>query len=77
MQHQSNEDKIVRMWALHKHPSDFPDKYVARLFENETPTATVIAVSNYDDLAIQMMNMGLVRLDRSHDDPETLLEVWL
>ena len=65
------------MWALHKHPSDFPDKYVARLFENETPTKSFIAIDNYDDLALQMISMGLVRVMRSTDDPPTLLEVWL
>ena len=32
----------LSMWVVYDHPSDFPDRYVARLWEGEKPTSNVM-----------------------------------
>ena len=73
----SEERPPLRIWTIYKNPSDYPDKWVARLFENDQPTETVIAIDNYDDLALQMMTQQLHRMPRSENDEPQIVEMWL
>lgn len=72
---------MLRMWTIYKHPKDYPDSYVARLWEADAGgprmTASVVIASSLEFLREQMMDMGLVKLDRQPDDDPVIVEVWL
>ena len=71
----------LRMWAVFKNPTDYPDQFVARLNEisaaGVVPTETVIISENYDVIERQMLELGLFKLDRSVDDEPHVLESWV
>src|SRR3954451_7895034 len=60
---------ILRMWTVYNSPQDYPDKFVARMFEVEAsgsrPTASIVIAPTLDRLRDEMREMGLIRLKRS------------
>jgi hypothetical protein len=69
--------KILSMWTVYDHPSDYPDKYVARCFSGEQPTSSIIIAENLEVIRyILCLEMGLTRQRSPEDDPK-IVEVWL
>lgn len=63
-------DDPLRMWAVYDHPSDYPDKFVARLHEvdgnGSRPTASIIIADDLDRLRDMLaFEMHLVCLARA------------
>lgn len=69
--------KGLPIWVVYDHPSDFPDDYVARLWQGESPTDTVISHADLRSVRLELWMKGLVRLDRAEGDDPKILETWL
>jgi hypothetical protein len=67
----------LSIWVVYDHPSDFPDHYVARLWEGETPTSVVLIHRDLERLRERLERLGLVHLDRMEGDDPVVLETWL
>ena len=67
---------VLNIWAIYDHPADFPDSYVARRFEYDKPTATIIK-GTLPRLRKAFRLCGLHCLTRSPDDDPVIVETWL
>jgi hypothetical protein len=72
----------LRMWTIYDHPSDYPDKYVARLFDVDDdgpkPTSSIIVAPDLQMLRdILEFEMHLTCLARSPEDDQKIVETWL
>jgi hypothetical protein len=67
------------IWVVYDHPTDFPDAFVARLWEGEAPTDQVLMSDSLDEvrtmIAAQMP--GAYCLFRMDGDDPKILETWL
>lgn len=74
-------EEPLRMWTVYDHPTDYPDVYVARLFEvtasGAKPTSIMLHSEELSGIRAAMMANGLTRLQRSEDDDAKIVEVWL
>ena len=64
-------------WTVYDHPRDFPHCYVARRFEGERPTGDLVVAADLDALRQQLIERGLVCLDRDPEDDPAIMETWL
>lgn len=66
------------VWVVYDHPQDFPDHFVARLWEgmDNTPTATVLVADTLAELR-DMLPPDLNGLERMEGDDPTIVETWL
>jgi hypothetical protein len=73
---------LMPMWVITEKPSDFPDKFVARLFVigpgRVNATATYFL---FDDLS-RARNLfvaipGMVRISRERGDDNVIVEAWI
>jgi hypothetical protein len=67
---------VLNIWAIYDHPKDFPDSYVARVFEYDKPTTTIIK-GTLPRLRKSFRLCGLTCLTRSKDDDPVIVETWL
>ncbi len=67
------------VWTIHRHPSDFPDKYVARAYVVSAgkvqPSATY-NVRDTHEAARASLPQGLINLGRMPEDTSTIVETW-
>ncbi|MGZ3742736.1 MAG: hypothetical protein ACXVB1_00160 [Pseudobdellovibrionaceae bacterium] len=71
------ESNTLSIWTVYDHPSDFPDLFVARRFENLKPTMDYIAVSELEDIRKIMRSSGLFCLARAPQDDPKIIETWI
>jgi hypothetical protein len=75
------ERGVLPIWTVYDHPKDFPDVFVARLFDQNAdgPLATVTAMgsSNLRELRQFFIDYGLVRIPRYNDDDPCIIECWV
>ena len=64
------------VWVVYKKPSDYPEKYVARLFLSEQATDEIKIADDLKTLR-DMLPEGLYRLPRQQGDDPVILETWL
>lgn len=72
----------LAIWTVYRHPSDYPDKFVARRFDVDgdgaRPTASIIIASDLETLrGILEFELLLTRLDRHPVDEPQIVECWL
>lgn len=72
----------MRMWTVYDHPLDYPDHFVARLWEvtpaGSTATASIITATDIEKLRDTLeFEMGLAMLLRDPNDDPAILEIWL
>jgi hypothetical protein len=67
---------VLNIWTIFDRPSDFPDSYVARVFEYDKPTATIIK-GTLPRLRKSFRLCGLTCLTRCKDDDPVIVETWL
>jgi hypothetical protein len=69
------------MWTIYDHPRDFPNSYVARLFQVEAgksgATETIIVNDDLELIRKEFESCGLVCIIRADDDDPVILETWL
>jgi hypothetical protein len=70
----------LKMWTVYDHPSDHPDRFVARLWlvdrKGAKATTEIITALKLKTLR-ESLPPGLVCLKRMPDDDPKIVEVWL
>lgn len=70
----------LTMWVIYKHPRDYPQQYVARLWEIRAgcvlPTADVMMADTLAEIR-KSIPVGLFRTERFSDDDPCIVEVWI
>jgi hypothetical protein len=74
--------ELLPMWTVYDHPKDFPNSFVARLWNvgvGGSPIATneVLVFPELEAIRLRMRNRGLTCLARSEYDDPNIVEVWL
>ena len=71
----------VRVWTIYRHPSDYPEDYVARLWESDSagtrPTGSIVVSPKLEIVRDHMRELGLTRLERDPGDDPAILETWI
>jgi len=62
--------------TIYADPSDYPGKYVARLFDMSTPT-TYISIADTMDEIRSTIPRTMIRLSRQPNDDPCIVEVWI
>lgn len=70
--------KVTRMplITVYNSPTDYPGKFVARLWDIDKPTAFVATADTLDELRDSIPD-AMHRLDRRQDDDPCIVEVWI
>lgn len=63
------------MFLIFERPADFPDKYVARLYDTHKRTS-FCTLSDTLEQARESIPRGLTRIERGCFDPKELVETW-
>lgn len=74
--------QVLDMWVVYDHPTDFPDKFVARRWEirrEEHPTDDVLTANSLEQLrlTIQREKFCSVQLPRFENDDPVIVEAWI
>jgi len=70
----------MQQWVIYRHPRDYPDKYVARLWgvwQGEIVATDEMALAETLQQIRRMIPPGLYCLGRFEDDDPCILEVWI
>lgn len=67
----------VPIITVYKHPADYPDKYVARVFDLKRPTNLAAVADTYEDLLAAIPTGVMVRMERSSKDDPVIVETWV
>lgn len=66
----------LELWVIYKHPKEYPDKFVARMWILDKPSSDVVFGNTIREVRIAIPK-GLTRfLPDSEDDPK-IAEIWL
>lgn len=74
---------VLSMWVVYEHPTDYPEKYIARRWEidGSTPDGTrtdeVIIADKLDRLQFSMSQKGIKWIPRVPGDEPHIVGVWL
>lgn len=64
--------------AVYAHPEDYPGNYVARVYDVDVPTNTVIVKESLEEIEADIQeNTGKVFLKRRKEDVPALVGVWV
>lgn len=71
----------LEMWTVYDHPKDYPDSFVARLWQivdgEPLPTPMIMQADKLVKIQRQFEAIGLHRLPRFPGDDPTIVETWL
>ncbi len=66
------------MIAIYDHPDDFPNKVVARIWDMDKPTDTIMVADTAEELGKDIhRHTGMVFFRRGAEDVPCLLGVWV
>jgi hypothetical protein len=74
---------VMAMWTVYDHPSDYPDKWVARKWlvdgSGTCPTDEVLIASSLENIRelLQILHPGVTRICRDGSDDPCIAEVWI
>lgn len=64
--------------AVYRNPEDFPGKSVARVYDMDRPTDTVIVRENPIEIAVDILKYtGMRFIPRTEEDVPSLIGVWI
>lgn len=64
--------------AVYKHPDDFPNQCVARVFDLDKPTDTVMVKETVKEIQDDIReNSAMIFMKRGTDDVPALVGVWI
>lgn len=64
--------------AVYQHPEDFPEKYVARIYELDKPTDTLMVKDTLEEIEEDIReNTGMTFIPRGTEDVLSLVGVWM
>ena len=70
-------DPFLRSWAIRFDTTDYPGKYIARLFHNEEVQDSVVVSKDLEVIRDFMRQLGLVSIQPTPGDEKNLIEVWI
>lgn len=68
--------KKLELWTIYKHPSDYPNEFVARKFILDKPTSEIKTSDTIETLRL-LLPMGLTRVERNDGDDPVIVETWM
>lgn len=74
------EKQNLIIWTIYFSPSDFPDEYVARMFEFDQPTKNIFHGAGVMSLRALIQNCSdheLYKIPRSENDHPSVIESWI
>ena len=64
--------------AVYQHPEDFPEKCVARIYELDRPTDTLMVKGTLEEIEKDIReNTGMTFIPRGAEDVLSLVGVWM
>lgn len=63
--------------TIYNSPTDYPGKYVARVFDVDKATNLAAVADTYEGLLEAIPTGSMVRLDRNPNDDPVILETWV
>lgn len=69
-------DIRIPMFAIYDHPIEYPNSYVARLWDNITATNVVLLSDDLEELR-KKMPYSMIPIKRSMKDDKCLIETWV
>jgi len=68
------------MWAIYRHPKDYPDSFVARLWHIVSgelqATEQIFVAPTLEEIRLKLP-YGLTRLPRDRRDDPVIVETWI
>jgi len=64
----------MNIWTIYNKPYDFPNLYVARLYDNEKPTQQFVTAETLDQVR---KLIPLTPIPRDPEDPPMVVESWI
>lgn len=65
----------VPLICVYKNPADYPGKYVARLWDVDTPTTLVVVADSLEEIRIAKPQQMVIMQRHPNDDP-VIVETW-
>ena len=66
----------IPLICVYDHPTDYPDKFIARLWDCNIPTRIMVTADTLEELREKIPNT-MVRMDRHPQDDPCVVEVWI
>jgi hypothetical protein len=66
----------VPLICIYDHPEDYPNKFVARLWDGNVPTEIMVTADTLDGIRAKIPN-GMVRLECNWRDDPAIVETWI
>lgn len=66
----------IELYAVYKHPKDYPTKFVARKYILDKPTSITIIGDTIEEVR-RGMPKGLTRFLPDEKDDPVIVEIWL
>jgi len=66
----------VPMVVIYERPIDYPEHYVARLWDTDKPSCIIMVSPTYEELRNKMPK-GMINIKRSQIDDERIYETWI
>lgn len=63
--------------AVYKHPDDYPDKYVARIFDTDKPTNAIVLRDSLIEIKRDIEKTGMTFLMRGAEDEPALVGAYV
>lgn len=64
--------------AIYNHPEDFPDKVVARIYDMDIPTDTIMLAETAEELSQDIhRHTGMVFFPAGAEDVASLIGAWI
>ena len=73
----------MKLWTIYKNPKDFPDQYVARMYDLDEATDTHFAADTLDPVRTWVIEQAAKEgvspfcLPPQKDDDAFIVEVWV
>ena len=72
------EMNVIPSIVVYEKPSDYPDKYVARVFDGAKPTNVIITRDSLEEIRYDIMLAGFgACVTRDLQDTQCIVETWL
>lgn len=62
--------------CIYDHPADYPDNFVARVWDINKPTRLIALADTLEDIR-KTIPPSMTRMPRSEKDDPTIVEVWI
>ena len=67
----------IPLFVVYRHPSDFPDHFVARLWELNQPTGVYELAETLKELQAKLPVEGMLWIKRQPSDDPVILGTWV